>query len=868
MANSLINWVLKYPKRFIFFILLITLSAGCFVYKNISINTSNTDLLSKELTFRKNDIAFTKEFPQFSNNIIVVIDAKKSDIAKDIASFFYKEVKKKEGELFSDIFYPEELDFFKKNGLLYLSEEELEEKLDEMARYQPFISRLSQDQTLYGLLNTINLFLYADLSDSHLDQINKLFKKLNEDEGSFTWGDLFSNENKSNYREIIYLQPKLNFSNFFPSKDSLFFLEKQIENIKKNYKHIEYKNSSKEYNFDIRLTGTVPMEQDELKTLGGGAKIGVIISLILVFIFLFYTFKNGLYLFASFLTLIIGLIWTTAFALLFFKELNLISIAFAILFIGLGIDFSIHYLLRTYEFSYTKYYEKKRFISTNNSITNALLLTAIAIAIGFFSFAFTSFQGLAQLGVIAGTGMFISLFLTLFFLPSFLISIKNLPHRNFPDCVADVSEDFCFVSFMSFFKRNGKIFFILSVSFLLFSIFNLKNIKFNNDPLKLRNQESPSVVTMNELIKDKSINPNSVDILVENISKGDELKKQFSYSDEIKEVTFFKDLIPKNQDAKLEILNQFKIFFPEINLNEPKQRDRRDYPLSLTLKELKKENKLIDEILKSIEEKIDEKYKSMIDTSYIDKLKERRGRYSRNVFYFFNENIKKFNESLKAKKVSEENISDSLKSRYVGKNGKIRLEIVPFKNLNDQTNKKEFVESVFKIAPNVSGGAFTTFEAGKTIIQSFKEAMIISICLTTLFLFFALRNFKKVFIVFINLVAALLFSLSFLTLSGLNLNFANIIALPLLFGLGAATSIQTILRTEKFKTLDDYFANSTTPRAIIFSLLTTLGTFFVLTLSSHVGTASMGKLLIISLFSIFLANLTILIPLEKYFFKK
>ena len=98
MFTSLIDWILNYPKRFIFFILLITLAASCFVYKNISINTSNTDLLSKELTFRKNDIAFTKEFPQFSNNIIVVIDAKKSDIAKDIASFFYKEVKKKEAK--------------------------------------------------------------------------------------------------------------------------------------------------------------------------------------------------------------------------------------------------------------------------------------------------------------------------------------------------------------------------------------------------------------------------------------------------------------------------------------------------------------------------------------------------------------------------------------------------------------------------------------------------------------------------------------------------------------------------------------------------------------------------------------------------
>ena len=158
MFTSLIDWILNYPKRFIFFILLITLAASCFVYKNISINTSNTDLLSKELTFRKNDIAFTKEFPQFSNNIMIVIDARKSDIAKDIASSFYKEIKKKEGELFSDIFYPEELDFFKKNGFMYLSEEEIEEKLDQMTSYQPFISRLSKDQTLYGLLNTINFF--------------------------------------------------------------------------------------------------------------------------------------------------------------------------------------------------------------------------------------------------------------------------------------------------------------------------------------------------------------------------------------------------------------------------------------------------------------------------------------------------------------------------------------------------------------------------------------------------------------------------------------------------------------------------------------------------------------------------------------
>ena len=294
---------------------MITVTAGCFVYKNISVNTSNTDLLSKELTFRKNDIAFTKEFPQFSNNIIVVIDAKKSDVAKEAASSLYEQLVREHygqrgNDLYKNIFYPSELGFFKKNGLLYLSEEELEEKLDNMARYQPFISRLTSDLSLYNFLDTINLFLSADLSDENIEKINKLFEQLSEKEnkGHIAWGDLFSNKNSSNYREIIHIQPQLDPSNFSPAKKILDFLEERIEAL------------TKSGDFNIRLSGVVPMEQDELNTLGDGAKIGVTISLILVFMFLLIAFRNSLYLLASFLTLIIGLICTTAFALFLFKE--------------------------------------------------------------------------------------------------------------------------------------------------------------------------------------------------------------------------------------------------------------------------------------------------------------------------------------------------------------------------------------------------------------------------------------------------------------------------------------------------------------------------------------------------------------------
>ena len=217
MFNSLFVWVLNQSKWIISFVLLLTLFAGFFVYHNISINTSNTDLLSKELLFRKNEKIFKEEFPQFSNNIMVVIDAKKSDVAKDIASKMYSEIKKQEGKLFTDIFYPNELDFFKKNGLLYLSEEELEKWLDQIVNYQPFISRLAESPSLYGLLSTIDLFLLVDLNDQHIDRLNKLLGKIFDiNSTAVAWGDFFSDNEKPNNREIIYLQPKLDFTNFFP----------------------------------------------------------------------------------------------------------------------------------------------------------------------------------------------------------------------------------------------------------------------------------------------------------------------------------------------------------------------------------------------------------------------------------------------------------------------------------------------------------------------------------------------------------------------------------------------------------------------------------------------------------------------------
>ena len=682
MTNSLINWVLTYPKRFIFFILLITLAAGCFVYKNISVNTANTDLLSKELTFRKNDIAFTKEFPQFSNNIIVVVEHYSKQTTKHMASNIYKQIKRN-GKYFNDVFYPEELDFFKTNGFLYLSVEELENKLDEISMYQPFISRLSGNQTFYELLNTLNLFLTADLDKKYLITINKLLGDVKEvSKYPIIWGDIFSNDVKrrsylGGEREIIYLQPKNDETYIFPAAGSIYAVEEIIKIKKGKY----FDEISFRYVPNISLTGTAIMEHTELDELQRDSKDGIFISLVLVILILLYAFKYKRNLFiANILTLIIGLIWTTAFALLCFNQLNLISIAFAILFIGLGIDFSIHFTLRSREFIAADKKPGTYLINTYKSIAPTLFLTAVAISIGFYSFTLTSFSGLAELGVIAGTGMFISLFLTLFFLPAILIlkyasTVTEFSHDTYSR-MFDFGYNKEFLH-LTYFNIHAKRNFIFALSFLLFSLYNLSNVKFETDPLKLRNDNWDSVRVMNELIRDKDIDHNSVNILADDLSQAIELKNKVLDLKEVKEVSFFKDLIPENQDKKLEILDQFNTFFPKINLKQKRNYDQIS---------LENEKEKIINLLTSIEEKVLLNYEGQIETLNIREIKNKISSYQniedlieleKNIFYFFDISVKELEASLKAKKISEKNIPEELKKRYIGKNGKIRLEVVP-----------------------------------------------------------------------------------------------------------------------------------------------------------------------------------------------
>jgi hypothetical protein len=191
-----------------------------------------------------------------------------------------------------------------------------------------------------------------------------------------------------------------------------------------------------------------------------------------------------------------------------------------------------------------------------------------------------------------------------------------------------------------------------------------------------------------------------------------------------------------------------------------------------------------------------------------------------------------------------ETLPDELKSEWLAPDGKVRIEVAVKGNANDNATLQRFASDVHAIAPNATGAPISTYESGRTVVGAFAQAGVLSLLAIVGLLFLALRNTRDVILTLGPLLAASVMTFATCVALGVKLNFANIIVLPLLFGIGVAFHIYFVIA---WREGGRNFLQSSLSRAVLFSALTTATGFGTLWLSSHPGTASMGELLMISL---------------------
>jgi uncharacterized protein len=536
------------------------------------------------------------------------------------------------------------------------------------------------------------------------------------------------------------------------------------------------------------------------------------------------------------ISLVIGLAATAALGLLMLGALNLISIAFAALFIGLGVDFGIQFSVRYRSERHEHDDIHVALLSAAAKAGGPLALAAGATTIGFFSFLPTDYRGLSGLGQIAGCGMLIAFLMSITLLPA-LLRLFNPPGE--PNSVG-----FAFMAPVDHFTVRHRIP-ILVITLAIVALLSplLYFVRFDFNPLNLRSPNVESVATFLDLRKDPEAAANAIGIAAPSLADADAIAKRVSVLPEVSRVMTLNSFVPDDQDAKLkEIQQAAQTLDATINPKEidapPTDQETID-DLTATADSLMRVAADHPGSGANAARRAAGLFRRLANADQATRTKAAA------VFVPpLQLSLNDLRQALKPTKITVDNLPSELKADWLATDGQARVEVLPKGDPNDNDVLRAFANAVLKVEPSATGAAVSFLESGRTIVRAFIEAGIWALAAIALLLWLALRRISDVLLTLVPLLLAGVVTMEICSLVDLPLNFANIIALPLLLGVGVAFKIYYIMAWRAGKT---GLLQSTLTRAVIFSAMTTATAFGSLWLSNHPGTSSMGKLMALAL---------------------
>jgi hypothetical protein len=819
-----------------------TAAAAFYSAERLSINSSTADMFSADLPFRQREREIDQAFPQDRDTLVVVVDGDTPDLADDGANRLVARLRQ-QPDLFPSIFDLQASPHFRRNGLLYLSEAEIAQLTDRLAEAQPFLGALWRDPTLRGLFEMLALAAeHATTGDDgpaiEIDRVFDAVADVAEAQAGgrqswLSWTDLMRAEDEKPLGPRLFVVQVLqDYSSLRPSEGAIEALRSAARALSLDESH----------GVRVRLTGSEALNDEELQSVSIGTGSAAALSLAMVGGLLFSCFRSLRLSLVSWITLFAGLIWTAGFAAVAVGQLNLISVAFSVLFIGLAIDFSIHYALRYREARETTGDHGVALRSTARSVGGGIALAGAAAAIGFYSFLPTAYQGLAELGLIAGSGMIIAVFASFTLLPALLTILPPRLRRPIP------GEPPAHLVVAEWIRSHHRPILAGAALIGLAAVAHAPLTRFDFDPLNLKDPESESVSTFLELITNDPTRAYSITVLASNLDEAAAVGERIGALASVDSTRTLMDFVPDHQEAKLELIDTLALLL-EPSLTSPPLPAPATGELDAAYVRLQEQLRLLAKDGATTTARTAERLAAAlsaviepegIESGAVDDLATR-------LLAGLPGRLQALREMLQAEAVTLDSLPAELRDRWIAEDGRARIEIYPKEDLHaSPAALRRFVETVQQVAgEHVSGTPVTISEAGKAVRRAFAEAAIIAITGIVLLLRFVLGNFRDALLVFVPVILAGLLTTMATTVLDVPFNFANLIVLPLLFGLGVAGSLHLFLR-EKKETYDDVMGSST-PRAVLFSALTTVASFGSLALSQHPGTSGMGVLLTISI---------------------
>jgi uncharacterized protein len=838
MLRSSIFRIVDFCSRRAWWIIVlgVALAATSSVYtaRHFAIKTDVKDLFPPDLPWTQRAFEYMKTFPQ--PEMLVVVDAPTPELVEQASTKLTKALASHSDRIRA-AHQMQGGPFFERNGLLYLPTSEVAPLTEGLVQADPLLQTLAADPSLRGALNALSYGLMGvqygqiqlgELSRPMMMASDTVQEALAGRPASFSWRTLASGKapEPQELRRFIEVEPVLDFSALQPGRAASDAVMETAQDLK----------LAGDYQARVRLTGLVPMNDDQFATIKNNAALNGAVSIAAIFVILWLALHSARIILPVVINLIAGLVISAALGLFLVGALNVISVAFFVLFIGLGVDFGLQFSVR-YRAERHEFGDLRTALrSTARKAGAPLALASAATAVGFSSFLPTSYRGLSELGQIAGCGMIIAFLTSITLLPALLtvLTPRAEPRAmGFPS-LAPVDR------FLQRYRLP-----VIGTTLLLVVLASplLMYLPFDFNPLHVRNPNARSVATFLDLRKDVQTGANAIEIMAPDRGAATTIAQRLSPLPEVARTMTLDSLVPSDQDQKLKLIRTAAgSIEPALNPAEtaaPATDAETVDVLSSTANSLsavagdgqgpgaaaaRRLAGLLLQLAKS-----DPSVRRRVETAVVEPLRL---------------SLDQLREELRPELITADSIPADIKRAWVAPDGRARVQVLPKGDPDDTGALRDFVTAALAVEPSATGPAVMMFEAGNTVVRAFVEAGIFALAAIAVLLWITLRRIADVLLTLIPLLVAGVVTLELCVVLDIPLNFANIIALPLLLGVGVAFKIYYIMAWRSGKTA---LVQSTLTRAVIFSAMATATAFGSLWLSSDPATSSMGKLMALAL---------------------
>ncbi len=871
-SNRLTSLIIRFPK--IVVVLSLMLSALCVFYtaNKLEFLTGRDDLMPRNAPFQVEYREFSKNFGD-QDEIVVVIEADDPLLASRFSDALHQRLTNDSG-LFKELLYPGGLPYFRQNGLLFMPLEELHGMRRTLEMAKPMLKELATSPSIKTLFSSLTGQIDDYLQRPSAEKLERLTFMLSTlDKGfagfdgkqsalsmdSFLKGssDTPSMLENAGRQQVIAIRPVKEQGSFVPSERAILKVRAELGEL---LRKPEFKGVT------AGLTGVPVLEFEEMRSSMKDMEIAAALSLVLTVILLLFAFRGLRNTIAAMVTLLAGICLAFGFATLVVGHLNILSMAFAIMLVGLGVEYGIQVVLR--------YQEELR---GNHSMTEALetgmvanvrpiLLAALTTALAFLTFVLTDFKGIAELGIIAAGGICACVLATFTVLPAMLVLMNRGPGARGQEPVKAEKQNQMASKLEILFQRPGLIVGATALLALLGTV-ALFRVPFDFNMMNLQAKGLEPVRYAYKLMRSKENAGYFGVAMAKDRNEAASLTARLEKLPAVSHVVSLLSLVPDRQPEKLAELARMQRVMTDIT---PGSYEENLSPMELpavfeAFHEQVEKLKARLEAEKSAQAQAATHFSDTLNRFFKELEKEKDGNavvmlrdLQQAMFAPLPEKLLLLKESLKARPVAEQDVPQSLKNRFIGKDGRLLLQIVPKQEIFDKKPLAEFVGQIKSVVPNATGEPVSVYESMMILQNSYLMAFLYAFCGVVVILLLAFRSIKATLLGIAPLAAGLLIMVGGMWLFGLTFNVANIIVMPLLLGVGIDSAIYIIARYRNDGGSPVAAVRSSAGVGVFLNALTILFSFGALMVASHQGVFSIGAVMSLGMIAIVLAFLIFL----------